>query len=261
MSLPKRSRLRGQTTPIAVPPHSGAAVSLLRRFLDHSAFILPRDLSLFLVGARTDAAIARTRAAYGARAAFETAYTCSPDPWASATPRYRYQERKYEQLMALLPRRRFGQTLDLGCGLGLLSRHLAARSDHVLGINIASSVVDYAARRSTGIANLTFEQGDVSDLRSNLDGQFDLVVIADTIYYLSPLDDELLTLLSTRVASLLAPGGICLLANHYFFSADQNSRLSRRISDAFAECPAFSVLGQHRRAFFLATLLGKRPQS
>lgn len=235
--------------------------SFLRRLLDHPALILPRDFTLFLVGARTDARIERTRATQGARAAFEAAYTASSDPWASAAPRYRYQERKYEQIMALLPPRRFADTLDLGCGLGLLSQHLATRSDRVLGIDVADAALDHARVRAAAVTNLSFAQGDLLNLPGELDGRFDLVVLADILYYLSPLDDELLKGISTRIARLLRPGGLCLLANHYFFAADPDSRVSQRIRDAFAWSSSFSVASQHRRAFFLATLLERRDEA
>ena len=243
------------------PPHPALTVpatGLLRRILAHPTFILPRDFSLFLVSARTDAAIERTRARAGARAAFEEAYTRSGDPWRSAALRYRYQGLKYEQIMALLPARRFRRTLDLGCGLGLLSQHLARRSDAVLGLDVAEAAVGHARRRAAGIANLSFEQGDILDLPASLDAPFDLVVVADTLYYLSPLGDDLLKALSARLARLLAPGGILLLANHFFFAADAGSRLTRRIHDAFTWSPHLSATGHHRRSFFLATLLKPR---
>ena len=59
-------------------------------------------------------------------------------------------------------------------------------------------------------------------------------------------------------AYLLAPGGILLLANHFFFAADAGSRLTRRIHDAFSWSPHLSAMGHHRRSFFLATLLKPR---
>ncbi len=235
-----------------------ARTGFFQRLLTHPGFILPRDFTLFLRGARTDAAIARTRAIAGARAAFEEAYTRSGDPWASAAPRYRYQALKYEQIMALLPARRFRQVLDLGCGLGLLSQHLARRSDAVLGLDVAAAAVGHARRRAAGIANLTFEQADILDLPGDLDGRFDLVVVADTLYYLSPLSDEVLKTLSARLARLLAPGGMLVLANHFFFAADPDSRLTRRIHDAFTWSQHFSAISHHRRSFFLATLLEPR---
>ncbi len=233
----------------------------LARFVDHAAFILPRDFTLFLLGARTDNAIKRTQSAHGARAAFEEAYTLSDDPWASAAPRYRYQQRKYNQMLALLPQRRFGSVLDLGCGLGLLSQLLAPRAEQVLGLDVASAAVRLARARAAGVPNLRFAQGDILDLPASLDGSFDLVVLADALYYISPLSDELLRTLGARLAALLAPGGVCLLANHFFFSADAESRQSRRIHNAFESSRHLSVLSRHRRAFFLATVLTTRDQS
>ena len=235
-----------------------APTGLLKRALAHPGFILPRDFTLFLRGARTDAAIARTRATSGARAAFEEAYTRSGDPWASAAPRYRYQALKYERIMALLPAGRFRRVLDLGCGLGLLSQHLARRSDAVLGLDVAEAAVGHARKRAAGIPHLTFGQADILDLSSGLDGRFDLVVAADALYYLSPLSDDLLKTLSARLARLLAPGGVLVLANHFFFAADPDSRLTRRIHDAFTWSPHLSATGHHRRPFFLVTLLEAR---
>lgn len=219
------------------------------------AFMLPRDIGLFLRSARADRAIAARRVTEGSRAAFEAAYAGGADPWASADPSFRYQRRKYEVLAQLLPDRRFARALDLGCGHGLLARHLASRAEHVLGVDLAQGAIDQARRMSAQIANLSFEQADVTDLPASMDGQFDLVVLADTLYYLSPLPDSLLKTMALRVGRLLAPGGICLLANHFFFSADPDSRLSARIHKAFAWSPALSVLSEHRRAFYLATLL------
>jgi len=155
----------------------------------------------------------------------------------------------------LLPDRPYARALDLGCGQGLFARHLAGRAGHVLGLDLAQAAVDQAREMSAHLPNLAFEQADVTDLPADLDGKFDLVVLADTLYYLSPLSDGLLKAIALRVGRLLAPGGLCLLANHFFFSADPDSRLSRRIHRAFAWSPALSVVSEHRRAFFLASLL------
>ena len=215
----------------------------------------PRDIALFLRSARTDAAIAVARKQGGARYAFEAAYGAGGDPWASEDPRYSYQRWKYEGLMALLPPgRHFGRTLDLGCGTGALSRLLAARSGQVLGLDIAQEAVTRATQRAMGLTNIRFEQADVTNLQAGLDGVFDLVVIADTLYYLDATDDAFLATIAARIARLMAPGGLCLLANHYFFRADPDSRLSRRIHDAFAATPALAIHAEHWRPFYLVAL-------
>ena len=217
----------------------------------------PRDIGLFLRSARTDSAISRARLRDGDEAAFDAAYE-GGDPWASGDSRYLYQRRKYDVIAALLPQgRQFGTALDLGTGLGLLGRRIASRADTVLGLDISQAAVADAQVRHADIPNLSFEQGDVRDLPLSLNGQFDLVVIADTLYYLpQPITDAVLKATALRIAALLAPGGLCLLANHYFFAGDADSRLSRRIHDAFAWSPGFQVQSQHRRPFYLVSLLG-----
>ena len=161
----------------------------------------------------------------------------------------------------MLPRRRFENALDLGCGLGLLSQKLARRAERVLGIDIAPTAIEHARRRGAAFDNLAFEPGDILNLPASLDGRFDLVVIADVLYYLSPLDEAVLRTVVQRIAELLTPNGTCLLANHFFFAADPDSRISRRIHRAFSDCTRLSMTSEHRRAFFLATLFAQRPLS
>lgn len=215
----------------------------------------PRDIGLFLRSARTDAAITRMRGELGNAQAFDAVYD-SGDPWASGDARYLYQRRKYDVLASLLPPRRFGRALDLGCGLGLLSRRLARHADTVLGIDISASAVAQARLAHADCAGLSFAQGDVLALDPALDGTFDLLVIADTLYYLPPpVTDATLKSIALSVSRLLRPDGVCLIANHYFAGFDADSRISRRIHNAFAWSPALRVLSEHRRPFYLTTLL------
>ena len=214
-----------------------------------------RDIGLFLRSARTDARIARLQSMYGSAAALEAVYTGDPDPWAAGSPRYRYQARKYEVLASLLPPRRFRRALDLGCGLGLLSRHLAGCAEAVVGIDVAPSAIVSARKMHADQPNLQFEPHDLLALPSSFNSSFDLVVVADVLYYLSPLDDALLKTTALRISELLAPGGVCMLVNHYFFALDPESRRSRRIHDAFRWSPNFNLEAEYRRPFYLVALL------
>jgi SAM-dependent methyltransferase len=218
-------------------------------------FMAPRDIFLFLRSARTDAALAGLRADLGNQGAFDAIYR-DGDPWASADPRYRYQRQKYDVIASLLPRRRFTSALDLGCGTGLLASRLAARADAVLGMDISPAAVAQAERSHANIPNLRFTQGDITHLPPELDGTFDLLVLADTLYYLPPpLDDATLKATALRMARLLRPGGTCLLANHFFAGLDADSRLSRRIHNAFAWSPALTLVAEHRRPFYLVSVM------
>jgi SAM-dependent methyltransferase len=216
-------------------------------------FMQPRDIGLFLRSARTDASLAELRARLGNRGAFDAIYA-DGDPWESSNPRYLYQRRKYDVIASLVPRRRFEAALDLGCGAGLLSRRLAARAETVLGMDISAAAVAQAERAHEGVPNLRFAQGDITDLPMTLDGKFDLLVLADTLYYLPPpLDDATLRAAALRLARLLKPGGTCLLANHYFAGLDADSRLSRRIHRVFAE--VLRPRAECWRPFYLVSVL------
>lgn len=218
-------------------------------------FMRPRDIGLFVQSARTDATVARLRLRVGDEAAFDTVYT-KGDPWASGDARYLYQHRKYDVLVGLLPKRQYTRALDLGTGHGFLARRLIGQVDQVLGIDISQVAVQQATAFHRGVENLSFARANVLDLSSSLDGNFDLVVIADVIYYLpKPLDDHFLKQLALRIARLLRPGGLCLLANHYFSFADSDSRLSRRIHDAFSWSPSLNIVSESRKPFYLASLL------
>ena len=113
-----------------------------------------RDIGLFLRSARTDARLSRLRDAGGDQIAFETLYREAPDndPWASADSRFRYQRQKYASIAAMVPKRRYGRGVDLGCGTGLLTRLLAPLCDELLGIDISEAAVQRASALSSGFA-------------------------------------------------------------------------------------------------------------
>ena len=68
--------------------------------------------------------------------------------------------------------------LDLGCGDGTTAVPAAERGAEVLGVDIARNLVEAGNRRAAerGLTNLTFQEGDASDLVDLGDEQFDLVV-------------------------------------------------------------------------------------
>jgi SAM-dependent methyltransferase len=230
-------------------------------------FISALDIGLFIRSARTDARLGRLIGGGAApAAAFDCLYAeaAGNDPWASASPHYLYQRRKYDGIVALLPpHSRYRRSLDLGCGAGLLTERLMACSDEALGLDISAVAVGHATQRVAGLPGLSFQQADLLDLDPALDGGFDLVVVADALYYLPPAaqSDTGLKSLATRLARLLAPGGTLLVANHYFSGLDADSRRSRRIHDAFTWSPSLELHVTHRRPFWLASLLSAPPDT
>jgi SAM-dependent methyltransferase len=231
--------------------------------LRRPAFSSLRDIGLFLTSARSDARLAALRQESATCvAAFDRLYKDAPqnDPWASSLPQYQYQRRKYDALIHMLPERSYRQALDLGCGLGLLTERLAKCAQEVVGIDVSAVAVNRAADRTRGLKNVQVRQGNIMALGAELDGNFDLVVVADTIYYLPPpILDGALKLLAARISRLLAPNGILLVVNHFFPMPNAETRLTLRIHRAFQWSPTLTLLAEHKRAFYLATLLQPTP--
>jgi SAM-dependent methyltransferase len=69
------------------------------------------------------------------------------------------------------------EVLDLGCGDGTTALPEARLGAVVLGVDIASNLVEAGNRRARaeGLANLRFEEGDARDLYCLEDGSFDVV--------------------------------------------------------------------------------------
>jgi SAM-dependent methyltransferase len=70
------------------------------------------------------------------------------------------------------------RVLDVGCGDGTTAVPAAQLGADVLGVDIASNLVaaGNARARQLGLDNLTFQEGDASDLKDVGDGHFDVVL-------------------------------------------------------------------------------------
>jgi SAM-dependent methyltransferase len=215
------------------------------------------DIRFWIRSARSDAQLQRLRSEHDNAQSLDLLYEERKDPWGLESPQFRYQQSKYSTMLSLLPRRRYKRALDLGCGLGNLTRRLRNHADQVLGIDVSHVAVAHARRKTPEQDNLQFQQGDALNLSRDLDNGFDLVVIADTLYYLSPLSDEVLQAVRERVVQLLVPGGILLLVNHFTLNLDPGSRWSPKIHQVFRSARNFTTIHESRRPFYLASIFEK----
>ena len=90
---------------------------------------------------------------------------------------------------------------DLGTGTGGLAATLAPFVRRVIGVDRSDAMIEAAARRLDGMANVELRSGDLEELPV-ADGELDVAVLSLVLHYVvSPAD----VLLDTRRA--LAPGG------------------------------------------------------
>jgi SAM-dependent methyltransferase len=217
-------------------------------------FMTVRDIAFWLRSSRADSRLDRDRHEFEAAVAFDRLYAAEEDPFGAELPQYRYQQRKYDCLLSMLPRRRYLSALDVGCGLGAFTRKLAPFTDAVLGIDISGVAISQARRRSLNYPNIRYAVSGVVNT-CTVGESFDLIVLADTLYYTDLRPAGSLESIAESVTSSLLPGGILLLVNHYFFGIDAASRLTRTIHDVFRNSKRVECTAEYRRAFYLATVL------
>ena len=102
------------------------------------------------------------------------------------------------------------QVLDLGCGDGTTAIPAAQRGADVLGVDIASNLVEAGNRRaeSLGLTNCRFQEGDASDLAGIDDDRFDLVVsIFGAMFAPRPFD------VAKEMVRVTRPGGRIVMGN------------------------------------------------
>lgn len=68
-----------------------------------------------------------------------------------------------------------GKALDFGCGVGRLTRALALRFDHAVGVDISQPMIDRAREYNATRANCTFVLNDRADLSAFPSAEFDFV--------------------------------------------------------------------------------------
>ncbi len=102
------------------------------------------------------------------------------------------------------------EVLDLGCGDGTTALPAARLGADVLGVDIASNLVEAgnARARSFGLTNCRFQEGDASDLRGLADDSFDLVVsIFGAMFAPRPFD------VAKEMVRVTRPGGRIVMGN------------------------------------------------
>jgi 2-polyprenyl-3-methyl-5-hydroxy-6-metoxy-1,4-benzoquinol methylase len=134
---------------------------------------------------------------------FEALYARNPDPWNFASSAYEHE--KYDATIAAIGGRRYGNAMEVGCSIGVLTARLAAQCGRLLAVDIADTALASARARCAHLPHVTFEnrrmphdwpQGET----------FDLIVLSEVLYFLAA--EEI------RRLATLARGGHALLVNY-----------------------------------------------
>jgi SAM-dependent methyltransferase len=102
------------------------------------------------------------------------------------------------------------QVLDLGCGDGTTAIPEAQRGAEVLGVDISSNLVEAgnARAKQLGLSNVSFQEGDASDLSGVDDESFDLVAsFFGAMFAPKPFD------VAKEMVRVTKPGGRIVMGN------------------------------------------------
>src|SRR5256885_9787663 len=102
------------------------------------------------------------------------------------------------------------KVLDLGCGDGTTALPTAKLGADVLGVDIATNLVEAGNKRARehGLTNCTFQEGDASNLHELKDHTFDLVLsIFGAMFAPKPFD------VAREMVRVTRPGGRIIMGN------------------------------------------------
>lgn len=115
---------------------------------------------------------------------FKKVYAANNDPWNFETSEYEAQ--KYRATLQALPHERYKNALEIGCSIGVLTKLLAERCDHLLATDVSEKALDQARERCKYLNNITFKKAQFPQKLP--EDQFDLIMVSEVAYYLSPED-------------------------------------------------------------------------
>ncbi len=137
--------------------------------------------------------------------------------------------------------------LDIGCGVGRLTRPLALRARHVYGIDISAEMLARAGRHHEGVENIEWLHGDGSSLQPVADASVD-VCISHVVFQHIP-DPQITMGYVREMGRVLKVGGWAVFQVSNSTAAHESQRGAKaqlgKLRSAIGRAPA----GQHDPAW------------
>ena len=137
---------------------------------------------------------------------FDDVYRANNDPWQFASSPY--ERGKYATTLAALPHPHYGRAFEIGCSIGVFTAQLALRCGHLLSIDVSEAALAQAQQRCAGLPQVEIKKMQVP--HEFPAGEFDLILVSEVGYYLSPAD---LARTADQMLAALPSGGQLLLVH------------------------------------------------
>lgn len=115
---------------------------------------------------------------------FEDVYAENDDPWNFAASVY--EAEKYAATLRALPREKYKNAFEVGCSIGVLTEKLAKRCEKLLAVDVSEKALFQAEKRCKDLPQVRFRKMNVAEEFPA--ETFDLILISEVGYYLSPED-------------------------------------------------------------------------
>ncbi|WP_420452876.1 SAM-dependent methyltransferase [Ilumatobacter sp.] len=181
---------------------------------------------------------------------FESVYCSDPDPWGFETSRY--EQRKYDITVAVLPQDRYRRGLEPGCANGVLTERLAERCDELFAFDHMAEPISRARRRMADHDHVHVLEAVFPTYLPA--GRGDLVVWSEVAYYLDERDAQRALQALER---WLEPGGT-LVAVHYTGETNY-PRTARQVHDSLDDVAWLERHCTHDDAGFSLGVWRRRP--
>ncbi|MEV7647251.1 bifunctional PIG-L family deacetylase/class I SAM-dependent methyltransferase [Arthrobacter sp. NPDC089319] len=180
---------------------------------------------------------------------FDRLYRSDPDPWNYLSSWY--ERRKRAVTLAALPAERYGNALEVGCSIGVLTAELAGRCDRLTAVDASGVALEQARRRLADVNNVELVQAQLPAGWPTSADSLDLVAISEIGYFLT--GRELRELLR-KVQETLNPGGHLLLC-HWLHPIDGWELDGEQVHAIAKEATGWDVVALHRERDFLLEVL------
>jgi len=137
---------------------------------------------------------------------FDNVYRANEDPWQFASSPY--ERGKYAATLAALPRPRYERAFEIGGSIGVFTAQLAPRCGHLLSVDVSEAALYQARLRCANLPQVEIKKMQVPGEFPA--GQFDLILVSEVGYYLSPPD---LARAADQMLAALPSGGQLLLVH------------------------------------------------
>lgn len=142
---------------------------------------------------------------------------------------WRLRKESMQRLVRYVNQKKFRSILDIGCGNGWLSSHLAKTKAEVLALDVNEVELKQGSRVFNELDNLTFIYADVRSNPFKAEKLFDLIVLSSSIQYFSDING----LVRSLQPLLLENGEIHILDSPIYQNRNEAALAKKRSEEYF----------------------------